>query len=92
MWGTPWRCPDVSDRPVRYGMIVLDAEPTILRSRGQPVVFRTMEETVEYAVLHGVQRWMIFGDPEGWWPIYTQAGPLNPPPPPKERVDISLHR
>jgi hypothetical protein len=77
---------------VRYGMIVLDAEPTILRSRGQPVVFRTMEETVEYAVLHGVQRWMIFGDPEGWWPIYTQAGPLNPPPPPKERVDISLHR
>jgi hypothetical protein len=77
---------------VRYGMIVLDAEPTILRARGLPVVFRSMDETVEYAVLHGVQRWMVFGDPEGWWPIYTQAGPVNPPPPPKERVDISLHR
>ena len=82
----------MSDRPVRYGMIVLDAQPTILRARGQPVVFRTMDETIEYATLHGVQRWMVFGDPDGWWPIYTQAGPVNPPPPPKERVDISLHR
>jgi hypothetical protein len=34
---------------------------------------------------------MVFGDPEGWWPIYTQAGPVSPPRPPKERVDISLH-
>jgi hypothetical protein len=72
-------------------MIVLDAEPAILRARGLPVVFRTMDETVEYALLHGVQRWMVFGDPDGWWPIYTQAGPVSPPPLPKERVDISLH-
>lgn len=73
-------------------MILLDAEPTILRAHGQPVIFRSMDETVEYAELHGVQRWMVFGDPEGWWPIYTQAGPIHPPPPAKERVDISLHR
>ena len=81
----------MSDRPVRYGMIVLDAAPVMVRARGQPVIFHSTEETVEYAKLHAVERWMVFGDPEGWWPIYTQAGPLSPPPPRKERVDISLH-
>ena len=81
----------MSDRSPRYGMIVLDAAPVVVRARGQPVIFHSAEETVEYAKLHAVGRWMVFGDPEGWWPIYTQAGPVNPPPPPKERVDISLH-
>jgi hypothetical protein len=32
---------------------------------------------------------MVFDDPDGWRPIYTQAGPASPPPA-KERVDISL--
>ena len=32
-----------------------------------------MDETVEYAVLHGVQHWIVFGDPDGWWPIYTPS-------------------
>lgn len=81
----------MSDRATRYGMILLDGGPSILRARGEPIVFRSPEETVEYARLHGIQRWMVYGDREGWWPIYTQAGPVNPPPPPKERVDISLH-
>jgi hypothetical protein len=83
--------PAMSDRATRYGMILLDGGPSILRSRGEPIVFRSPEETVEYARIHGIQRWMVYGDREGWWPIYTQAGPINPPPPPKERVDISLH-
>src|SRR5436190_16648209 len=72
-------------------MILLDGGPSILRSRGEPIVFRSPEETVEYARIHDIKRWMVYGDREGWWPIYTQAGPVNPPPPPKERVDISLH-
>jgi hypothetical protein len=81
----------VSDRATRFGMILLDGEPTIVRVRGEPVVFRCPEETLEYARFHGIQRWMVYGDREGWWPIYTQDGPVSPPPPPKERVDISLH-
>ncbi len=51
--------------PVRYGMIVLDAAPTIARVRGTPIIFHSPEETVEYAQLHDVQRWMVYGDPEG---------------------------
>ncbi len=82
----------MSDRPLRYGMILLDAAPTILCVRGQPMIFRSADETLEYARLHDIQRWMVYGDPEGWWPLYTQAGPVNPPPRPKERVDLSLHR
>ena len=82
----------MSDRPPRYGMILLDAAPAILCVRGLPVIFRSADETLEYARLHGVGRWMVYGDPEGWWPIYTQAGPVHPPPPAKERVDLSLHR
>jgi len=82
----------LSDRPVRYGMIALDAAPTVVRLRGAPIIFHSPEETVEYAQLHDVQRWMVYGDPEGWWPLYTQDGPVNPPPEPKARVDISLHR
>jgi hypothetical protein len=82
----------MSDRAVRYGMILLDTAPAILRVGGQPMIFRSADETLEYARRHGVARWMVYGDPEGWWPIYTQDGPINPPPAPKERVDISLHR
>ena len=72
-------------------MILLDEKPTILRVRGEPVVFRSPDETLEYAKIHGIQSWMVYGDREGWWPLYTQQGPVNAPPPPKERVDISLH-
>ena len=82
----------MSDRPVRYGMIVLDAAPTIVRVRGAPIICHSPEETVAYAQVHEVQRWMVYGDPQGWWPLYTQNGPVNPPPEPKARVDISLHR
>jgi hypothetical protein len=82
----------MSDRPVRCGMIALDAAPTIVCARGAPIIFHSAEETVEYARLHDVQRWMVYGDPEGWWPLYTRDGPVNPPPEPKARVDISLHR
>ena len=86
-----WRAVNVADRAVRYGMIVLDAAPTIVRARGLPVFFSSPDETIEYARLHDIGRWMVFGDPEGWWPLYTQDGPVHPPPP-KDRVDISLHR
>ncbi len=72
-------------------MIVLDDGLSILRARGAPIVFRSPEEILEYARLHDIQRWMVYGDREGWWPIYTQDGPLNPPPPARQRVDISLH-
>jgi hypothetical protein len=63
----------VSDRPVRFGMIALDAAPTIVRLRGAPSIFHSPEETIEYAQLHDVQRWMVDGDPEGWWPL----APMN---------------
>jgi hypothetical protein len=82
----------VSDRSIRYGMIVLDAAPSIVRVRGSPLIFHSPDETIEYAQLHDVRRWMVYGDPEGWWPLYTQDGPVNPPPEPKPRVDLSLHR
>jgi hypothetical protein len=82
----------MADRTPRYGMILLDGAPTLLRVRGQPMVFVSADETLEYARLHGIERWMVFGDPEGWWPICTQAGPVHAPPPPKQRVDLSLTR
>ncbi len=72
----------MSDRPIRYGMIVLDVAPTIERVRGQPMIFRSPAETVEYAKLHAIGRWMVYGDAEGWWPLYTQEGPVNPAPDP----------
>jgi hypothetical protein len=59
-------------------MIVLDAAPSIVRVRGAPIIFHSPDETVDYARLHNVQQWMVYGDPDGWWPIYTQDGPLNP--------------
>jgi hypothetical protein len=80
----------MSGRPPRYGMILLDPAPSILRVEGRALIFQSPDETLEYALLHNVRRWMVFGDPDGWWPLYTQAGPVNPLPPPKERVDISL--
>ncbi len=79
-------------RAVRYGVIVLDSTPVVLRARGTPVFFTSPEETIEYARLHDITRWMVFGDPDGWWPLYTQAGPVNPLPEPKGRVDITLRR
>jgi len=50
------RASHVSDRPIRYGMIVLDVAPAIERVRGQPMIFRSPEETVEYAKLHAFIR------------------------------------
>jgi hypothetical protein len=73
-------------------MILLDGAPTLLRVRGHPMIFRSADETREYARLHAIEHWMVYGDPEGWWPIYTQAGPVSPPPPPKLRVELSLTR
>jgi hypothetical protein len=83
---------DMSDRPIRYGMILLDASPSVLLLNGRPLIFGSPDETVAYARLHDVHHWMVFGDPEGWWPLYTQNGPVNPPPLPRERVDITLKR
>ncbi len=82
----------MSDRAIRYGVIVLDSAPVVLRVRGTPLFFSSPEETIEYAHMHDITRWMVFGDPEGWWPLYTQAGPVNPAPEPKARADISLRR
>ncbi len=82
----------MSDRQSRYDMIVLDGAPVIEHVRGQPRIFRSAGETVEYANLHAIGRWMVYGDADGWWPLYTQEGPVNPAPEPKARVDISLHR
>ena len=82
----------MADRKYRYGMILLEeTPPTVLQVRGVPMLFTTLEETVQYAQLHGVQRWMVTGREDGWWPVYTQTGPENPLPEPKVRVDISLH-
>jgi hypothetical protein len=80
----------VSEHLVRFGVIVLDPVPAIVRARGKPVYFASPEETIEYARLHDIVRWMVFGDPDGWWPLYTQDGPVNPAPEPKRRVDITL--
>lgn len=82
----------MSDRVPRYSMILLDGPPTLLRVRGAPVFFRSLAETIQYARLHEVQRWIVCGGEDGWWPIYTQAGPLHLPPEPKRRVDITLRR
>jgi hypothetical protein len=73
-------------------MISLDAIPAIVMVRGQPLIFGSAEETLEYARLHDVRSWMVFGDPEGWWPLYTQDGPVHAAPESKQRVDISLTR
>ncbi len=82
----------MADRLPRFGMILMDGAPALLRAAGSPLIFSSPAETVEYARLHGIGRWMVFGDPEGWWPIYTQEGPVSPPPEPKVRVDIHLKR
>ena len=73
-------------------MIVLDGPPTLLRALGTPVIFSSPDEVLEYARMHGIERWMVYGGPEGWWPIYTLDGPVRPMPEPKGRVDISLKR
>src|SRR5207249_5397184 len=82
----------MADRLPRFGMILMDGPPALLRAAGTPLIFSSPDETVEYARMHGIGRWMVFGDPEGWWPIYTQEGPVSPPPEPKMRVDIHLKR
>ena len=64
----------MSDRPVRFGMIALDAAATIVRSGGAPIIFHSPEETIEYAQLHDVQRWMVYGDPDGWWRLIRRMG------------------
>ena len=66
-------------------MIVLDPAPTLLRVRGQPMHFRSADETLEYAQLHGIARWMVYGRADGWWPVYTMDGPVNPLPEPPPR-------
>jgi hypothetical protein len=53
------------------------------------MLFLSADETIEYANLHGIARWMVIGRPDGWWPVYTLDGPVNPLPEPR-RVDISL--
>jgi hypothetical protein len=73
-------------------MFVLDPAPIVLRARGMPVYFVSPEETIEYSRLHNIVRWIVFGEPDGWWPLYTQDGPVNPAPEPKRRVDITLRR
>jgi len=82
----------MADRLPRFGMILMDGPPALLRAAGTPLIFSSPDETVEYARMHGIGRWMVFGDSEGWWPIYTQEGPVSPPPEPKMRVDIHLKR
>ena len=81
----------MSDRPPRYGMIVLDETPYVLRARGVPLIFTSPEETLEYARLHGIEQWMVFGDPDGWWPVFTQGGAARTRPE-KKRVDITLRQ
>ena len=81
----------MSDCPIRYGMIVLMP----LRSsclRGTRCTSSHRKRLIEFARLHEITRWMVFGDPDGWWPLYTQAGPVNAAPEPKRRVDITLRR
>ena len=79
----------MSDRPPRYGVVVLDATPYVLKARDGPLIFTSPEETVEYARLHGIEQWMVFGDPDGWWPVFTQQGAVHVRPE-KKRVEISL--
>jgi len=72
-------------------MILLDdGRPTLLRARGSPVFFKSPDGTMEYARLHAFNCWMVYGGEDGWWPLYTQNGPLHPSPPPKDRVDNTL--
>jgi hypothetical protein len=80
----------VTDQVIHYGMILLDAAPTLLRVRGQPMFFRSADETLEYAHLHGITRWMVYGRADGWWPVYTMDGPVNPLPEPPARAGFSL--
>jgi hypothetical protein len=54
-------------------MIVLDESPYVLRARGVPLVFTSPEETLEYARLHSISQWLVFGDPDGWWPLFTRT-------------------
>ena len=37
---------EVSDRRIRFGMIALDAAPTIVHLRGAPIIFHSPEETI----------------------------------------------
>jgi len=72
-------------------MIVLDESPYVLRARGVPLVFTSPEETVEYARLHDISQWLVFGDPDGWWPLFTQQGAASERPE-KKRRDITLRQ
>ena len=64
----------MSDRSPRYGMILLDAAPAILRVHGQPMLFGSADETLEYARLHGVARWMVTAIPRARGPSTPRRG------------------
>jgi hypothetical protein len=55
-------------------MIALDPAPAIVRLGGAPIIFHSPVETIEYAQLHDVQPWMVYGDPDGWWPCIRRMG------------------
>src|SRR4029077_8481883 len=45
----------VADRLPRFGMILMDGPPSLLRAGGSPLIFSSPAETVEYARLHGIE-------------------------------------
>jgi hypothetical protein len=47
-------------------MIGLDPSLVILRARGMPMHFVSPEETIEYARLHDILRWIVSADPDDW--------------------------
>ena len=74
----------MTDHVIHYGMILLDADPTLLRVRGQPMFFRSADETLEYAHLHGITRWMVYaaapmaGGPPTRWTAQSIRCPSHP--------------
>ena len=69
----------MSDRAIRYGMIMLDAAPVILRARGTPVFFASPDGTIAYARLHDIMRRIVFGNPDGRRRCARRPGPSTPP-------------
>jgi len=68
-------------------MIVLDAAPVIVRARGAPVYFVSPHETIEYARLHDIVRWIVLAIPTADGRCTRKPDPSTPPPEPKGRVD-----
>jgi hypothetical protein len=73
----------MADRLPRFGMILMDGPPALLRAAGTPLIFSSPDETVEYARMHGIGRWMVFGDPEGWCRFTPRRARSARPPNPK---------